>query len=466
MRWLVLAKQKIELTKGYHCAFADNSFTCGFGEGTCTTSGGLSVTTQQLLVRRYLNPYLDYYLKGICPAWTKFEDLIDTITTATIQQSCNNIVPSNAAIMGDTAFCQGTSTTLTANPSGFNYTWSNNTADSTLVTTQTGAYTLTVGNGTCSLAAVAANTTTKQLPTNLQVISSADTTCAGDTIHVTASANNANYYHWTIPQTWNIVSGDSTNSIYILTDTNAASISVTANNECGNSNVAVTDSIRYWPALDYVAPFIGDWWECIGTTHTTTVQPVPNALYYEWNYNGTSYITNEPTFTTDALILPMNTISVTAVGKCSQVFIGTDHVGGLDLTLNVTQSGDTLIAAGGFQGYYVWYKDTAQVGSGEYYVPTEQGLYTVKSYCDAAASINYTRVGIDKVNALASNIYPNPIKRGNMLQLPSNNHVKVYNNLGALVYEALQVPQINTAAFAAGIYVLMLDVKAAKLVVE
>ena len=461
-------KTKIELIKGYHCAFADNSFTCGFGEGTCITSGGLTVANQLLLTRRYLNPYLDYYLKGICPAWTKFEDLLDTTTTATIQQTCNNIVPSNAAIMGDTVFCEGTSTTLTANPSGFNYTWSNNTIDSTLVTTQAGTYTLTVGNGTCTLAAVAANTTKKPLPTNLQVISSTDTTCAGDTISVTASANNANYYQWTIPQTWQLISGDSTNTIAVLTDSNAASISVTASNECGNSIIDITDTIRHWPALDSMAPFIGDWYTCVGDSFTSTVTPVPNAEYYAWTYDGSTYITTQPQFTTGAIFGMGTVISVTAVGKCSEVFLGTDNVIAIDMQLNLEQRGDTLVASSNnISAGYTWYKDTVEVAAAtEYFIPTENGTYTVKSNCNSTASINYTRVGIDKISAVSMGIYPNPIKRGDALHLPNYKQVKVYNNLGTLVYEAQQVPQINTAAFAAGIYIIWLDGNAAKLVVE
>lgn len=462
-------KTKIELTKGYHCAFADNSFTCGFGEGTCITSGGLTVANQLLLTRRYLNPYLDYYLKGICPAWTKFENLIDstTTTTATVQQTCNNSIPSNAAITGDTVFCEGTSTTLTASPSGFNYTWSDNSSNNTISVTQAGAYALAVGNGTCTLPSVSINTTVKPYPSSVQVISAEDTICAGDTIHITASALNVDYYQWTIPQGWQLYSGDSTNAITVITDSTLHVISVRASNECGNSSVATTDTVHYWPALEVLGTFIGDLSDCAGSPFSTSVDSVRNADSYIWTYNGISDTTTGPYYTIPSLSAGTTVLMVSAINKCTQSFLGGNNIDGLDIDLSVMQHGDTLIASANFfQAAFTWFKDSIEVGTGPYFLPTENGLYTVKSYCGSSADITFIRTAIDNIELAFTNIYPNPIKRGDVLHLPANRQLKVYNNIGMLVYEAQQVPQINTATFAAGIYVLVIDGNMAKLVVE
>lgn len=146
-------KQQVTITKGYHCEFADASFTCGFGEGTCITAGGLSSVDQQTITRMYLEPYLDYYLKGVCPAWTTFQNLLDTATIATVKQSCNNVVPSNASIIGGPSFCAGTSTDLIASPSGFNYLWNDSSTADTLSTNNAGNYSVIIGNGVCQLPA-------------------------------------------------------------------------------------------------------------------------------------------------------------------------------------------------------------------------------------------------------------------------------------------------------------------------
>ena len=459
-------KTKIELIKGYHCAFADNSFTCGFGEGTCITSGGLTVANQLLLTRRYLNPYLDYYLKGICPAWTKFEDLLDSTTTATIQQSCNNIVPSNATIIGDTVFCFGTSTTLTASPSGFNYMWSDNTTGVSILVNTAGTQTLSVGNGSCTLPSVSINTTVKPYPSGIQVTTSADTICLGDTIQVSVSANNATSYQWTIPPSWQIVSGTDSSTIAVVATTNAT-ISVRGGNDCGNSSVARTDTIRFWPAMPEISSFIGDYWDCVGNAFLTSVDSINNAEAYVWTYNGISDTTTEPQYTIESLPLGTTVLVVSAINKCSQLYLGGINIGGLDIDLTVVQHGDTVIASANFfQSVFTWYKDGIEVGTGPYFFPTSSGLYTVKSQCNSSADINFIRTSINNISAVDYNIYPNPITRGNMLQLPSNKQVKVYNNLGALVYEAEHAPQINTAAFAAGIYVIWLDGNATKLVIE
>lgn len=467
-----VCRTKIALTKAYHCAFADNNFNCGFGEGTCITQGGLTSANQQLLVRRYLNPYLDYYLKGICPAWTKFEDLTDTISVGAVLQTCNNLIPSNAEILGDTVVCTDAFTTLTAIPSGFNYLWSDTSNADTLSVNSAGTYSVAVSNGVCTLPAVSVYVTTAQAPVVPTIVYSDDTLCAGDTLQITATSN-ADYYRWSTPQGWSSAAGDSTAFVSYITGQETDTIVVTAVNSCGTASNEL-DNIVILPSTLTIGNIRGDSTACFGTLEVYRIDSVLGADHYEWIYEDSAYEFNK--FASFVLAFGneriIGVLSVTAVNECTvsepvSINISIDTV-----VARITQIGNTLYTADLPGYYYQWSTDTGAIqgANNASYTITSSGFYRVFArspyICFSSDTINVSFVGINEAAISPIQIYPNPVKRGDILNLPFATQVKVYNHLGALMYEAQQVQQINTATFAAGIYVLMLDGNAARLVVE
>lgn len=277
-------KTFVNLTKGYHCTFGDNSVTCGFGEGTCITAGGLTGAVQQQLVRRYLNPYLDYYLKGVCPAFTKFQSLLDTTTTATVARSCNVTVPANPSITGPSYFCHGNSADLVAQPTGFQYQWSNNATTDTLTTTQAGTYSVVVGNGTCSLSAVSASLTENFAPAALSSITSSDTVCSGIS-NVAISVTNdpvVTTYTWALPAGWSITSGANTSSIQATSGSTGGTVSLTAENVCGTVG-PVSKTMEVIPStLGAPGAITGPLTVCAGSNATYQIAAVSGASAYVW----------------------------------------------------------------------------------------------------------------------------------------------------------------------------------------
>lgn len=59
------AKQRISILKGGHCNFTDTpNLLCGVGANSAGDKGTLSPAQQQLLTKRYLTAFFNYYLKG------------------------------------------------------------------------------------------------------------------------------------------------------------------------------------------------------------------------------------------------------------------------------------------------------------------------------------------------------------------------------------------------------------------
>ena len=352
-------KTQINLTKAYHCAFADNNFNCGFGEGTCITSGGLSSAEQQRRVRLYLNPYLDYYLKGVCSAWFKFENLIDTVTIATIAQVCNNLVAQNASITGSNSFCQGGNTVLNANPSGFNYVWSDNSTASTLTASAAGSYSVVVGNGTCSLSSVSVSVIENLPPATPSAITANDTVCSNISnlnISVTNDAT-ATQYNWTLPNGWSITNGNNTNAIQVSSGTGGGTISVTAENNCGTTS-PVTKSVTVVPSnLGAPGLIAGEDTVCEGISYTYAITAVSGADSYLWTTPNSWSVASISPDSTITYNIGSNSgiVTVAAVNGCGQSspsqFVVTVNTAP-SLTGSTIAGPDTICTAAGAGIYY------------------------------------------------------------------------------------------------------------------
>ncbi len=321
----------INIANGLHCQYGTANTACSFGEGFsgCASS---SLTRQQQIDKTlyHLIPFLDYYLKGDCSAWTLFESRYTANTVDSKQRNCTNTVPSNASISGNTSFCSGSSTALTANPAGFQYLWNDNSTAGTLSANNSGSYSVVVGNGTCSLASVSVSVTQNFPPATPSAVTANDTVCS-NIANLNISVQNdpvATTYNWTLPTGWNITSGNNTNAIQVTSGNAGGTISVTAQNNCGTTspvtkNVTVISSNLGTPGIITGATDI-----CAGTSQTYTIATVSGAGSYLWTYpSGWSATSGNNTET--ITLTAGNTggsVSVQAVNSCGNSAPATNNV--------------------------------------------------------------------------------------------------------------------------------------------
>jgi predicted dienelactone hydrolase len=82
-------KTYISITGGSHCQMAENSFTCSFGESTCTPQPAITRPQQHVIIDRYLVPWLDQQLKGLCTQGVFFDSAIAADGDITYQRNCS-----------------------------------------------------------------------------------------------------------------------------------------------------------------------------------------------------------------------------------------------------------------------------------------------------------------------------------------------------------------------------------------
>lgn len=310
----------INITNGLHCQYGSANTACSFGEGTsgCASS---TLTRQQQIDKTlfYLIPYLDYYLKGDCTAWTLFESRYSSNSVDVLQRNCTNTIPSNPSITGNTSFCAGGSTTLTANPAGFSYNWSNGITTQTNSITSANTYGVSVSNGTCTIVAPTVSVVVNNPPTLPTAIVSVDSVCANTTaISFATSSTGAASYSWTLPSGWNITSANNIASITATASATGGTVSVSAINTCGTT-AAQTKNIVIKPTLVAPTTITGADSVCANTASLTySIPTVTNATGYTWTVPAGWSITagsntNQITATSSTI---SGTISVSALGAC------------------------------------------------------------------------------------------------------------------------------------------------------
>lgn len=277
-------KVYVNIQNALHCQFGSGNLQCNFGEGfSGCASSSLSRTAQISKSLTFLTPYLDYYLKGNCAAWQQFEAVYAANTTDELRRSCTNTIPTNPSVSGTTAICPGNSTTLTAAPAGFSYSWSNGTNTQANTVNAAGNYSVAISNGVCAVSA-SATVTQSSGPSNPGPITMADTVCDGiaNIEIVTPVSLPGEFYIWTLPAGWSITSGDSTNVIYATSGTTGGTVSVAIGNQCGSSQ-AVNKTVTVVPSNLGAAGNITGYAElCPGQQVAYSVDPVQGASSYVW----------------------------------------------------------------------------------------------------------------------------------------------------------------------------------------
>ncbi len=350
----------INILNGLHCQYGNANTACSFGEGTsgCASS---ALTRQQQINKTlyYLIPYLDYYLKGDCAAWTLFESRYSSNTVDALQRSCTNTIPANQSMAGNLSFCTGQSTTLTANPAGFSYVWNDNSTASTLNVSTAGAYSVVVGNGVCSLPPATATVTQKSSPAMPSAISLNDTVCTS-IAGITASVTNdpsATQYNWTLPSGWSITQGNNTNSIQATSGTTGGTVQVTAQNSCGTSAASQKSVVVLPSNLGAAGTITGSQTLCKNAAGNYSIATVTGATSYTWTYpagwnvsgaSNSSAITFTPTANAVS-----GQITVAAANNC-----GNSTPSSLTVQVNETPvlgsiNGPTTVCLGKSAGYKV-----------------------------------------------------------------------------------------------------------------
>ncbi|MBL7777533.1 MAG: T9SS type A sorting domain-containing protein [Chitinophagales bacterium] len=406
-------KTYINITKAYHCAFADNNFNCGFGEGTCITAGGYSATAQQALVRRYLNPYLDYYLKGVCGSWTNFQSMLDTTTTANVQRVCNNQIPQNAAISGNNTFCTSNNTLLTAAPTGFTYNWSNGANTSSISVGTAGNYTVSVGNGICEITSSPFAVSELAPPAPLVSLMGSDTVCSGiASLVYTTDVQSGVTYDWTLPQGWSISNGNNTSTITATSSAQSGTISVSAQNTCGNSNVLSLNVTVKPSNLGTAGSITGNTITCANTAQTYSIATVNGADNYVWTLpQGWTIVNGDGTTSISVTPSSSGTINVSAENSC-----GATAPSSLSITVNDAPQlsgsilGPDTICIGNTTGVYYAVNQVSNANDYTWNLPN--GWTFVGSGNTFAPIINISGSGTLSVSA------SNTCGSSNSLQLP------------------------------------------------
>jgi hypothetical protein len=134
---------------------------------------------------------------------------------------------------GETQFCAGGNVVLNAS-GGQTYLWSTGSTSNAITVTQSGQYNFVAFNGNCEAASQTITVTVGELPLTPQNINGPISSCGNETILFSIpEVSNADGYLWVLPNGWSGVS--ITNSIQVLVGTAGGTISVVAQNECGNS---------------------------------------------------------------------------------------------------------------------------------------------------------------------------------------------------------------------------------------
>lgn len=230
-------KTYVSITGGYHCQFNASNFNCNFGEGTCSPSGGISAADQLNKVRGLLIPYLTYFLKGECSAWTSFDSQVNTAPWLTAIQNCTQSLPLNPQVLGLNSFCQGSSLNLGASPAGFSYNWNTGDTGDSLSVNGSGAYSFEASNGICATQSAAFNVTEIPLVQDAQISASGPLNfCEGGSVNLTVQPSG-------LPVSWN--TGASTESITVSQSGSFAAF--VGNAGCGDSTDAITVNVTEFP---------------------------------------------------------------------------------------------------------------------------------------------------------------------------------------------------------------------------
>jgi len=411
----------IEVTGASHCDWGVGSTTCGLGETLSGCSNPpLSDAAQIASGLKYIEPYLDYYLKGICRSWTTFDSVYNADVVDTKTRSCMNIVPSGASISGPSYVCAGTFDTLTAQPSGFLYRWTSGDTTAAISISSGGSYDVTVGNGTCTISAPAVVETSIRIPPTPSAIIGPDSLCAGtdSALYTIAAVSGATSYQWNAPSSWTLSPASNTRSIYLSVNDSTAGISISASNICGISS-SLSKTINITPLPQLTGAIYGTDSLCMGSSNQIYTFSGNTNAGLVWTAHSPYTILSGQNSDTIAVsgIDSTGTVSLIASNYCGVTPPVSFYIVVSDTPRpNVTQTGDTL-RTNIIGTSYQWYMNGQAISGADsaYYIATSNGDYSVvvtnQNGCAGTSSVySYTNVntGLNGISDESIKVYPNP----------------------------------------------------------
>lgn len=334
----------------------------------------------------------------------------DSVLTLTLTV---NSLPT-PSISGNTTFCEGENTMLTAN-GGNSYLWSNGSTSNSISVSQSGVYTVTATNVEGCTATTNVTVSVNSLP--IITINGNTTICEGSTTTLTASG--ANSYSWN--------TGDNTASVNISA---FGVYTVTGTSTAGCSNTAdVTVLVSQLPVITIA----GETDICAGESTTLTAN---GGATYLWS-NGTTESTLTTSTAGNYQVIGYNEAGCNSIAS---------------VTVNVWQPATSEFSVECPDSCYTW-NGQAYCATGDY----TQTLQTVHG-CDSVVTLHLTiTVGIDDYDVIGNIVlYPNPAIQYVDVRVDGDMVVKgieIYDIYGKLV-RVSETVHVNVSDFADGIYLV------------
>jgi pimeloyl-ACP methyl ester carboxylesterase len=462
-------KTLVNIEDAMHCQFNSNSGTCSFGETSLFCFQLTLDRNEQLtIVRRYLNAYLGYYLKGNCADWQTLQSLVAASTGVAITQSCNNNVPSSATIIGNSSLCATDSIYLYGSPAGFSYQWSNGEVTDSISVSAQGTFTVTVSNDVCALTSPVFSVTQNTPPSSPGTITGNVDICAGSTLNYNVININGLSYQWLLPQGWAVLSGDTTSAISAISDTTSGYVYVAAQNQCGLSTYdsLFVKTITAAPIL--TGTIAGADTICINdTTSQTYTLPLLGNATYNWGVP-LGWEINSNTNANNISVAPnqnpglLTAYATNACGNSDTIELSV--VIADTVVPIITQSGNTLntTPANAYQWYF---NGTSLINETAANLnPAATGNYSVQVTNEAgcvsnSASFYFQFLGAGTLSANNILVYPNPANNLiNVTGLTGSNSISLTDISGSLIQQVVSPTGgskiLNMEGLSPGVYLL------------
>ncbi len=240
----------------------------------------------------------------VTPTATTLYSLTSTGCNTVSALQTITIIPNPTLTLNTNSFniCGSQNATITALSSTGNYTWSNGTNTSSIVTNVAGIYTVSTSNSCTNIARTA--TVIVGAAPQINLTSTSPSICAGQTATITLSGSTGTI-------NWN--TGETTSAITV---TNSSVYTATLTNNCGTTSSVITIGSIALPAIA-ITP--SSTLFCVGETATLSTSAVP--LTYSLNWSGPGITPPINTNTLQVASGGIYTLSATdAVSGCSASF--------------------------------------------------------------------------------------------------------------------------------------------------
>jgi hypothetical protein len=147
-----------------------------------------------------------------------------------------------------------------------------------------GQITVNATNVCGSSLATTYNVQTDSIPVQPSLVNGSTNLCANTSqVYTISRIPNANYYTWSLPNAWTIISGQGMDTLNTLVGANSGNITVQASNSCGSSAQRTLGIIVSGSLPPQASPIAGNNFPCLGTTQVYTIPRIPLALSYTWS---------------------------------------------------------------------------------------------------------------------------------------------------------------------------------------